>query len=509
MLLLVICLAAFAAAESPYDLTVQTRNLDPDWTDPSPEEHLAQTCRYEPFRSRVVLGGADGYPEMVILMEEGLADSVGLPLLQQWINDIEAEEYTVEMVEISYAEPEEIKAFLDSLHEVGLRGVVLVGDLPSAWAAVWDTELQMGEQMPCDYFFMDLDGDWQDLWIGYPRDSLPGQDGLYDTFDGELDPELWTGRIRVDNLSDLGDPVEMLQDYLIRNHQWRTSGDPEPVRALCYVDDDWQALGEIYQGAMQRLYENVELVNTSGETTADDYEGTRLPDTYSWISPHVHSNPLTHFWQPSAGITTWDEIVPIAPPAHFYNLFACSNCRFTTGNYMGGVYVFASESGLAAVGSTTSGAMLKFVNFYGPLGGGASLGEAMEYWWFCITLGGLSQAELNWHIGMVLLGDPSLVPGMHLTGIEGPGPEYPEPMISVAPNPSPGSHVSVHFTLPDMESAKFEVFDLSGRLVTEQMLQDHTPGSHEFEIVISLPGIYFARVTMGSFAVTEQFVVIE
>lgn len=509
LLLPAVIFVTSATAQSIYEETVQTRNLDPNWIDTSMEEYQAQISMYEPFRARVVIDCTDADPEMVILMEEGLSDSIGLPLLQQWIADIQSEKYTAELVEISYAAPEEIKAFLDSLYDLGLEGTALVGNLPAAWVAVWDTQISMGEQLPCDYFFMDLDGEWLDLWIGYPKDSLSGQDGFYDTFQGELDPEIWSGRIRVDNLDDLGDPVEMLQSYLARNHEWRVNGDPEPVKALCYVDDDWQTAGGIYQTAMQLLYENVELVDSSAQTCAQDYEEIRLPDTYSWISPHVHSNPLTHFWQPSAGTTRWDEIVPIAPPAHFYNLFACSNCRFTTAKYMGGVYSFASESGLAAVGSTTSGAMLWFIHFYGPLGGEASLGEAFELWWDYIANNGLSQPELNWHIGMVLLGDPSLVPSMHLTGIKEPDPAHSPLQVVVVPNPSTGSRVSVYFTMPETGNASLEVFNLSGRLVTEQAVPNCTSGMNEHEFADIQTGIYFVRMTEGGFTATRRFVVIE
>jgi len=508
-MLVTVIFVASVAAQSIYDETVQTRNLDPNWVDPSVEEYAAQISMYEPFRARVVIGCTDGDPEMVILMEEGLSDSVGLPLLQQWIDDIESEEYTAELVEISYAEPEEIKTFLDSLFDLGLQGTVLVGNLPAAWVAVWDTQIEMGELLPCDYFFMDLDGEWLDLWIGYPRDSLPGQDGLYDTFQGELDPEIWAGRIRVDNLYNLGDPVEMLQAYLARNHEWRLNGDPEPVKALCYVDDDWQPYSGTYHAAMQLLYEDVELVDSSAQTCAQDYEEVRLPDTYSWISPHVHSNPNTHFWQPSAGTTLWSEIVPIAPPARFYNLFACSNCRFTTVRNMGGIYVLATDAGLAAVGSTTSGAMLLSSYFYGPLGGGGSLGEAWKLWWDRIALNGFSQGELNWHIGMVLLGDPSLVPSMYLTGIEEPDPAPSLLQVAVAPNPSQGSHVSVYFTMPEAGNAMVAVFDLSGRLASEQTIQDCASGTHEHELTGLRPGIYFVRMTSGNLSVTQRFVVIE
>lgn len=501
----VLMLLASLPSADPYSTTIQTMNPDPDWVDPTPWEFAAQAGAYESFRVRPV-PGADESPEMVILLEEGLTQQIGTDLLQQWMTDIQAEEYSVQALEISYGTPEEIKGLLDSLYDLGLEGAVLVGNLPAAWTAVWDTEAHLGEKCPTDYFLMDLDGEWLDLWVNFPRDSVAGSDGYYDTFQGSLDPEIWVGRIRVDNLSALGDPVAMLQAYLQRNHQWRTTGDPPPARALCYVDDDWQAMGDIYQAALELLYEDVDLFFKSPETCERDYEEFRLPDTYQWVSPFVHSSPNNHFWMPAGGTTNWSEIVPIAPPARFYNLFACSNCRFTTTNNMGSIYAVAAQNGLAAVGSTTSGAMLQFDYFYGPLGGGGSLGEAWKLWWDRIALNGLSQAELNWHIGMVLLGDPSLVPSMHLTGTgedEGAGAFA----LSVAPSPSTGLAI-LTVTDPQGQDATVEIYDVSGRLV-RRMMVEVCETELAVQLSIDVPGVYLVRVASGGLAEVCRLVVVE
>jgi hypothetical protein len=503
----VFLLAAVAVAEpDPYSGTVQTINPDPFWTDPSFEEFAAQRTRYRPFQVNPVFS-TDNSPDMAVLLEEGLGSQIGMDLLQQWMDDIHAEEYEIQLIEMTYGTPEEVKSLLDSLHTLGLEGAVFVGDLPAAWAAVWDTQVEIGEQFPCDYFFMDLDGEWLDLWVGFPRDSVPGQDGFYDTFQGTLDPEIWVGRIRTDNLSAAGDPVQMIRDYLEKNHAWRTAGDPFPLRALCYVDDDWQASGEIYQQAMELLFENVDLFNRSEVTCADDYEQTRLPDTYTWISPFVHSGPNNHFWQPSAGTTNWSEIAAINPSARFYNLFACSNCRFTTANNMGSIYAVAADHGLAAVGSTTSGAMLRFTYFYGPLGGGGSLGEAYRLWWEQIAQGGFSQMELNWHIGMVLLGDPSLVPVRFSTGVEEPEGNH-SPGLILSPNPTRGF---IQADVRDSPSAPgvLQVFDIAGRLIEARNLIGDESGRSSTRFHGLRPGLYFMRLLTDQKTLVERFAVIE
>jgi hypothetical protein len=252
----------------------------------------------------------------------------------------------------------------------------------------------------------------------------------------------------------------------------------------------------------------VELVNTSEVTCETDYEGVRLPYDYVWISPFVHSNPGAHYWQPSAGVTSWNEIVPANPPAHFFNLFACSNCRFTTPRYMGGVYAFATDSGLAAVGSTTSGAMLWFIYFYGPLGGEASLGEAWRLWWDYIAADGLSQGELNWHIGMVLLGDPSLIPSKHLTGISGPDPGTPGMAVSVTPNPAPVGIVTAVIGVPAACLVTIEVYDMSGRLVYSGGSGEYSQGTHQVEVAIPGSGVYFLKVSSPGQSAVRRFAVL-
>ncbi len=501
----VLAAALLVAAAVPAGRPVQTANPDPFWVDPTPAEHAEQLSRYEPFRASVRMGVRET-PDMAVIIEEGLTDSVGPALLQRWLDDIRSEEYTAQLIEVSYGEPEEIKGLLDSLYQDGLEGAVLVGDLPAAWIAVWDTQLNIGEQLPCDYFMMDLDGDWLDLWVGYPRDSVPGQDGFYDTFEGTVDPEIWVGRIRVDNLTGAGDPVHLLRNYLERNHLWRTGALRDSSRALCYVDDDWAANAVLYASYMEMLYEDVEMVSEHDSTTSQDYEEERLTSDYVWVSPFVHSNPSTHFWAPSAGTTTWDEVLAIAPAARFYNLFACSNARFTTGNCMGGIYSIGAPHGLAAVGSTCSGAMLRFGSFYGPLGGGGSLGEAWEVWWADIAGAGFTAHELNWFIGMTLLGDPSLVPSMYLTGIGERTPGM-SPSLAVGPNPCGGTATAV-VDLPEGSSGTLSVYDLSGRL-----LETSAVASGRSRLTVDLTGTatgtVLLRLVHGGGTLTGRLVILD
>jgi len=79
---------------------------------------------------------------------------------------------------------------------------------------------------------------------------------------------------------------------------------------------------------------------------------------------------------------------------------------------MAGWYIFdkpggSRSNGMAAVGSTKTGSMLYFENFYGPMGAGKAIGDAYKSWW-----NGLGSShdlnERRWFYGMALLGDPTI-----------------------------------------------------------------------------------------------------
>ncbi len=485
---------------SVYDDTPRTINPDPSFIEGTYEEWIDDQPSYLPL-TVTSIAGSDG-ADFLLIFEDGLTDSLEVGLLDQWTADIALQGLSTEVVEVTYSTPEELKAYLTDKYNDGLEGAVLVGNLPAPWSALADTDEKSSETFPSDYFYMDLDGDWEDNWIGFPFQAVPGSDGIYDTFYGTLDPEIYLGRIKVDNLTAVGDPTEILNDYLQRIHEWRLNGDPEPLNALCYVDDDWIPWAPEYRGSMQYLYPNTELVSNAAATNGTDYLENRLPGNYVWISPFVHSSSTTHFWSPGP-TTTWNELIPALPQAHFYNLFACSNSRFTNIHSMGAVYAYCTESSLASVGSTKSGAMLQFTPFYSPLGTGGSLGEAYSDWWGYIAQGGLSPGELSWHLGMVVLGDPTLIPAMHTLGIEDSGSGTSLPGITFMGNPCCGS-LSVSYPA---DNGTLDLYDTSGRLVATGILED---SACTLQVGSLNAGYYIARITTtGGTAASASVIILK
>ena len=81
-------------------------------------------------------------------------------------------------------------------------------------------------------------------------------------------------------------------------------------------------------------------------------------------------------------------------------------------------------------------------------------------------------------------------------------------LLPIAPNPSSGSP-TIRFGLHEPAYVDISIFDLSGRLVSENHGNEYSPGYHEFLLVDLSPGTYFCKMTSEDFTASERFVVIE
>lgn len=294
-----------------------------------------------------------------------------------------------------------------------VTNVVLIGDLPVAWFELFEDWNNNGIQdddeawveFPCDLYFTDINGIWDDT----------DTNGIYDYHEGEKHPEISIGRIVTDNMNMLSETeAELINEYFQKNHLFRSGIITSHDTSLAYIDDDWANWGTQYQQSMQLAYPSVELVNDEEETIADDYRDNRLIADYEFIQVHVHSGPNAHYFYYNNG-NNYDlvnnyEIEGINPTAHFYNLFCCSNSRFTTDNNMGGMYIYGSDHGLATIGSTKTGSMLGFSDFYQPFSEDLTIGESLRLWWEAnVDTGPDWRWERAWFYGMIVQGDPSLL----------------------------------------------------------------------------------------------------
>ncbi|MCK5785006.1 MAG: T9SS type A sorting domain-containing protein, partial [Candidatus Sabulitectum sp.] len=133
----------------------------------------------------------------------------------------------------------------------------------------------------------------------------------------------------------------------------------------------------------------------------------------------------------------------------------------------------------------------KFAQFYTPLGNGASFGEAYKAWWDYIISGGFNPSEQYWHLGMVVIGDPTIMPAMHILGIEDDD-TPPAPEILFSANPATGA-VTVS------SSGEFTIHDMTGRQVAS--------GYHSETFTDLQTGIYLVRAEDQGVTATEKLCV--
>jgi hypothetical protein len=311
--------------------------------------------------------------------------------IDTFVQDIVAAGYAVQLDTISGMSHTQLRSHLASLS--GLAGAILVGETPVAW---FETNGFGGwEEFPHDIYFSDLNGTYID----------GDADGLYDDHTGSVAPEIWIGRIYARNLI-WDSEVSLVKNYFHKNHAYRTGTLSVPDRGLSFVDDDWSYWTTCY---LDEVYPNVTVINDMYQTIASNYR-TQLGTGYEWIHICAHSSPWGHTFRNGysgyQGTVFNYDLFGLEPYALFYNLFACSGTRFVEENHSAGWYIFVAPYGLLAVGSTKTGSMLYFEDFYIPLGqSSVCIGDAFKSWF---TVWG--EQDWDWFYGMNILGDPTLKP---------------------------------------------------------------------------------------------------
>jgi len=386
---------------------VMTRWMSPD--DSRPTGYAEWQSRLADKRILVIrdLSGdkSEGTPHrgegLDVLINESLYYQVESSIVQ-YLLDLTGEGFAVTLFSSAGGTPEEMRGFLQDRHyNHGIQGFVFIGDLPVPWYETDFGDPPEHAEFPCDLYYMDLDGVFSD----------GDGDGMYDAHSGAVVPEVYLGRLTASPLKMGGDTeAELVQNYLRKNHLYRSDLLPQTGRALVYIDDDWAGGSAWWNLNVGQAYSNRTFVNDIWTTWGPDYI-SRLPLDYEFIQVCVHSWPGGHAFKRPVDEWSWvyiADVKAVEPVAHFYNLFACSNARYVEDDYSSGWYIFNKDHGLAAIGSTKSGSMLSFEDFYRPFGEGHNLGESFRDWFAARAAGGFEEWEITWFYGMTLNGDPTL-----------------------------------------------------------------------------------------------------
>jgi hypothetical protein len=422
--------------------------------------------------------------------------------------DLARETTDVAVFSVSGTSAESLKALLAAEYQTGMTSAVLVGDLPIAWFQMIDDFDNNGvgegyEEFPCDLFFMDLDGTWADSMVrlGGLDSLVPGSDSMYDLHVGAITPEIAVSRLPA---SQIGNAPALLTSYFDKAHRYRNQQLTVADRALVYVDDDWIPWATQWCDDVGLLYPDRVLVSDAESTRIADYSPRIDSAAYQWIALMSHSWPGGHaMYHHNRDSMDWfyaTSIPSLDPQANFYNLFACSNARFVEPGYCGGCYVLQTSTGLGAIGSTKTGSMLEFDDFYSPLGLGTSLGEAFRQWFAAQLADGCDAGERSWFYGMCLIADGTLKPRVPQTAVAQtdflrPAP----PVVRLLANPT-RNRVRFELSLAQSAPCRIALFDRTGRSVLTIAQGSLSAGTHNLSADVGLlpAGVYFLSVSTGA-----------
>lgn len=340
------------------------------------------------------------YPKgkVVVIVNRSIYEAVKASI-DQYVMDLAYDGYYADIYTVDGASPRGLKNLLAGI--VGLKGAIFVGNVAVSWYEMDNDFFDAPSEFPCDLYYMDLNGIWDD----------PDGDGKFSGHSGNIQPEIWVARVWTP--TDDGNNTALINDYFNRNHRFRTGMLGASRSALSLIDDDWAGFDDCAMDSMMPS-SVIETITVPADTTGDRYK-SEINDVRGWATIGAHSSPNGHSFKKPGG-SDWVPNTYLrdinAPKAYFYNLYACSNARFTETDYMGGWYIFDNPggdrcNGMAAVGSTKTGSMLYFENFYTPMGAGKVLGEAYKDWWSAFG-GSHSIDNVRWFYGMVILGDPTI-----------------------------------------------------------------------------------------------------
>ena len=351
---------------------------------------------------------------VMVLVDKSVYDGIKNEL-NQFSEDLAEEGFICEIYPktIGYSgwdSPEDVKKFIVS-HSSNLAGCILVGNIPIPKYRVEKGYMNQPETFPCDFYYMDLDGNWT------VYDEGGNIFGYYYTIfcnhtngNGSKAPEIWVGRISPSKW--IGDKISLLKEYFNRNHAYRIGSLCRPAKALLYVDDDWAKYGEKYKGYLKNIYKSsfITVINDPEKTREENYLNNLKKEKYEWICLHAHSSQLQHHFYYS-NHTKWDsltswELRKNYKSAFFYDLHCCEALDYFQEECIGNLYLFGNTSGLIVIGSSKVGGMIDDGKiFYEKLKSAACIGDAFREWY---SLKGVKYPSYCY--GMMVLGDPTLKP---------------------------------------------------------------------------------------------------
>lgn len=319
---------------------------------------------------------------ILIVVNQSILTSIS-EQLAIYSDDIISEGGTVEIRPFLYTDTVENLKLLILSHRETINGVLLIGNLPTAWYE--QNAFGVNEIFPIELYLMDLDAVWNDK----------NNNRIYDSH-SPLKLSIYTSRIT--------GTIDELNGYFSKIHNYRTGNYEYLGGAFIFKDDDWF---NTYRGSnfgLDLMYSQVKIFENSAETQKENYLHRLSNNGADYVYQWIHSTPSSLYinHNGSYSIVRNYDISANNIRGRFLNMFNCKGARYTQTN-LAMTYLMNTETGIAVTGSTKVGGNYFPLEFHRTLTLGSSWGNAFKSWY---NYFGSKNDE--WFLGMTILGDPTI-----------------------------------------------------------------------------------------------------
>lgn len=316
--------------------------------------------------------------------------------LEVYINDLKGEDYNPILISWNLEQDSTPRSLKDKLIELyneeeSLQGAVLIGDLPIPimHSTISDMvySFSTNPYYIADLYYMDLIGKEWDEFKGYTNyfiNHFAKEVVDYFTSDeetnleyllkktknnldkctivnlGDLFPEveIWVSRVPVSTLGILGSEVDLINNYLEKNHAYRSRKIIFPKKALVYFDPQEESFVNAEIGVLKDSYETTVLTPNSQNDflrPLTKYDS----EIFAW---RRHGHPYAIMVETGKAIFRRDaflfssEVIDYVDSINTAFIFAlsCNIGAYTTESYFAGSLQFKKNSFILATSTGTT-----------------------------------------------------------------------------------------------------------------------------------------------------------
>ena len=300
---------------------------------------------YDPLYSHSVIAFMDtsvyhNDSSVLIIVESSVYNSMQSYILRYATDIYYGTDYDVYIESVNNASHVQIKELILS-YQNKLIGVVLIGDI--AHASYEKRYKNKADVWPCDLYYMDLNGIWEDN-TDTLNTNLPN--GVYDTHYGDVKPEIFVARISTFGVAtSYIAKYDGLKRYFNKNHNyWSGLISATNQKALTYIEKDWKWSFDKMYGIKHLFgYDNYNMRRYGDDNFGkSQYIQMIQSNQYDLIQLCAHSNYNLHRFTNNSFPNNkeyfmFDELFSLQTAPIGFNLFCCKACNWGRSHRAGAI----------------------------------------------------------------------------------------------------------------------------------------------------------------------------